>query len=483
VINGSILWKPQKGPQTSLVRCPIKDILFGGARGGGKTDGTLGRYSLRQKWLGAKFNEVYFRQEMPQADDLIERAKELYLPLGAHWQDQKKQFTFEGGGRLRFRPLGSVQDATKYAGQNLSGCTVEESGNYPSPEPIDRMWGAMRGGDWIQMVQTANPGGAGQSWLSERYVEEYPEGNQIINCKLPNGTVHQRVFIPSKVRDNKILLENDPDYVNRLYLVGSKELVKAWLDGDWSAIEGAFFDNWHRGLILRPFKIPEEWLKFRSMDWGYAAPFSVGWWAICIDPYEAETINDDKVIIPRGAMVRYREWYGKVSANKGLRLDAEEVAAGIKELEAGETIKYGVLDPAAFAVTSGPSIGETLWKAGAKFRRADNRRVSVRGSISGWDQVRSRITGIDGSSMIYFFSTCKDTIRTLPTLPHDPNRLEDLDTRAEDHAADEIRYACMSRPMTPDMAVEPEPDFAEPKITFEDLRLGRKDRSGRRLHS
>ena len=119
-----LVWAPQKGPQEILVNCPITLIGYGGARGGGKTDGVLGKMAVDQERLGKDFNAIFFRKELPQADDLIERAKQIYLPLKAHWQDQKKQFTFVGGGRLRFRPLANDADAEKYQGQSLSHAGV-----------------------------------------------------------------------------------------------------------------------------------------------------------------------------------------------------------------------------------------------------------------------------------------------------------------------------------------------------------------------
>jgi hypothetical protein len=66
--------------------------------------------------------------------------------------------------------------------------------------------------------------------------------------------------------------------------------------------------------------------------------------------------------------------------------------------------------------------------------------------MGGWDEMRQRLIGNDGVPMLYVFDTCKDFIRTVPALPHDPDRIEDVDTSAEDHIADEARYACMSRP-------------------------------------
>jgi len=167
--------------------------------------------------------------------------------------------------------------------------------------------------------------------------------------------------------------------------------------------------------------------------------------------------------------VRYREWYGSTGkANEGLKLSAEAVGKGIAEREKGEKIDLAVLDPAAFAEDGGPSIAERMRREGVQFRRADNRRVAQAGAMGGWDQMRSRISGPTdeqgnptGDPMLFVFSTCADFIRTVPVLQHDPNRAEDLDTDAEDHVADEARYACMSRPWIP-KAAEPSrnpPDY------------------------
>lgn len=388
-------------------------------------------------------------------DDAIERSQQIYGALGAEWHEQKKMWRFPSGGRLRFRPLERVQDAEKYQGQNITDACVEEAGNYADPSPIDRLNGVLRSvrGVPTQLVLTGNPGGPGQTWIKARYIDPKPGGMSILRRKLPNGKEHRYVFVPSKIQNNKLLLENDPDYINRLYLVGSEELVNAWLNGDWNAVEGAFFDCWSDKMVLRPFTIPEHWMRFRSGDWGSAKPFSFGWWAVASEDYE-----HDGQIIPRGAMVRYREWYGveanpdgTVNANVGLKLTAEEVGEGLRERERDDEVSYGVMDPAAFAEDGGPSLVERIQKAADHeviFRRADNKRVAAKGAMGGWDAMRARMKGQDGRPMIYCFSTCTDSIRTIPTLQHDKTRPEDLDTDAEDHAADEWRYACMSKPWT-----------------------------------
>ncbi len=373
-------------------------------------------------------------------DDAIERSRFIFGSIGAVWQDQKKTWRFPSGGRLRFRPLERVQDAEKYQGQNISDACVEEAGNYPDPAPIDRLNGVLRSVSGVptQLIMTGNPGGPGQNWIRLRYIDPAPQGMKVLERALPNGEVHKYVFIPSKLKNNKLLVQQDPGYVNRLYLVGSKELVKAWLDGDWNAIEGAYFDCWSKDMELKPFEIPEHWMRFRSFDWGSAKPFSVGWWAVASEDYIHPSGR-----IPKGAMVRYREWYGSSGPNVGLKLTAESVGAGIKAKEHGDNISYGVADPAIFTKDGGPSIADRMV---LYWRHADNKRVASKGHVGGWDQMRQRMQGEDGRPMIYCFTTCVDSIRTIPVLQHDVNKPEDLDSDMEDHAADEWRYACMSRP-------------------------------------
>jgi hypothetical protein len=165
--------------------------------------------------------------------------------------------------------------------------------------------------------------------------------------------------------------------------------------------------------------------------------------------------------IPRGALVRYREWYGASEPNKGLKLTAEAVARGIKERERNDGIAYGVLDPSAFAESGGPSIAEMMRRidgnTGPRFRPADNTRIGKLGAASGWMALRARLTGNGEHPMLFVFSTCKALIRTLPLLQHDPDRPEDVDTGMEDHAADEARYACLSRPYVAAKIADPAP--------------------------
>src|SRR6185437_16231286 len=193
------------------------------------------------------------------------------------------------GGRVNFGYLDNVEDANEYQGRNVTDAWIEEAGQYPSSGPIDRLFGVLRSaaGVPVQMILTANPGGGGQHWIRQRYnLVPFPAGPKLLTRTLSDGSIHKFAVIPSRIGDNRLLLHRDPGYVSRLHLVGSPQLIKGWLDGDWTAIEGAFFDCWSEEQhVIRPFSIPREWLRFRSGDWGSVSPFSFGWWAVVSDDF------------------------------------------------------------------------------------------------------------------------------------------------------------------------------------------------------
>lgn len=340
-------------------------------------------------------------------------------------------------------------DVLRYQGHQYTWIGWDELTQWPTLFCYHYMKSRLRSAHNVptkRIRSAANPGGPGHNEVKAYFIDPSPNGFELVTDP---ETGIERMFVPARLRDNAILVQNDPDYDKRLKGSGSAALVKALLDGDWNVIDGAFFDCWsqHRHVI-QPMSLPRDWLRFRSMDWGSASPFSIGWWSVVADDTYATNFAGKRILMPRGAIVRYREWYG-AEKGKGLKLSNEAIGRGILEREAGENVSYGVLDPACFAEDGGPSIAEQISRTGVYFTRADNKRVSSVGAIGGWSEMRGRLIGIDegkGPAMIFCFSTCVDSIRTIPVLQHDPRHAEDLDTTAEDHAADEWRYACMSRP-------------------------------------
>lgn len=445
-VEFSTIWTPQPR-QEALIACPVFEVFFGGARGGGKTEASLGDWAEHSAKYGENAVGIFVRRKLVQLTEVIARSKQLYSKIGATYNIQEKTWTMPGGGRLRFVYLENDADAEEYQGHNYTRVYIEEVTNFPSPAPINKLKATLRSASGVPtgMRLTGNPGGPGHNWVKARYIDPAPEGFKVIEeteeLEIAGRKVMVslgRVFIPSKLTDNQRLLEADPTYVLKLKQSGSEQLVKAWLKGDWSIIDGAFYDEFRHD---RHVLFQSEWLaripptapKFRAFDWGSAKPFSCGWYAV----------SDGRWGLPTGALLKYREWYGSKGPNVGLKMDSNLVAEGIRDREKGETIVYGVADPAIFARNGGPSIAETMAIKGVMWRPADNKR------IPGWTQLRHRLVGEGGQPMLYFLDCCVDTIRTLPTMQHDDINSEDVDTEGEDHAGDETRYAAMSRPWLP----------------------------------
>ena len=168
--NVTELWRPQEGPQDDYCSCPHPEVFLGGARGGGKTSGVLGKWALKERRYGAAFNAIMLRPTTVGAEDAIEESKLIYAPLGGVYNEQKHRWRMPNGGRVAFGYLESVDDAQAYQGRNVTDAWVEEAGLYPLSDPIDRLFGILRSsrGVPIQLTLTANPGGPGQGWIAER---------------------------------------------------------------------------------------------------------------------------------------------------------------------------------------------------------------------------------------------------------------------------------------------------------------------------
>jgi len=491
------IWKPQEGPQTALLQCPIFEVFYGGARGGGKTESSIGDWLQHANLYGENAIGIFVRRKFKQLAEVIARTKQLFPKLGAKYNEQKAEWLMPGGARLKFVYLERDSDAEEYQGHNYTRVYVEEVTNFPSPGPIDKLRATLRSGAGVPvgMRLTGNPGGPGHNWVKKRYIDPDPRGFKIIEetCDVEIADEIQtvslsRVFIPSKLGDNMLLLRNDPTYVLRLRQSGSEALVKAWLEGNWDIVDGAYFTELDEHLHGRDGDIirwaPPATVRFRAFDWGSAKPFSVGWWAIADGTWPRDNP------LPSGAIFRYREWYGASGVNKGLGSTADVVAKEILKQEAGERIRYAVADPAIFIRNGGPSIAESM--ARCRWRRADNKR------LAGWEALRQRIVGeqvlqeVEGQEklvnipMLYAAHECEDFWRTMSTLQHDEKNPEDLDTDGEDHIADEVRYAAMSRPWKPKPLLPPR-GLSLPKLpgelTFNNLvERNKKLRIERELH-
>lgn len=447
------------------------EILYGGAAGGGKSH--LMRIAAIVWCSEIAGLQVYLFRRI--RDDLIKNHMEGphgFRALLAGWVEcgfctiVEDQIRFWNGSKIYLCHCKDEKDRFKYQGAEIHVLLVDELTHF-----TDKIYRFLRNRvrmvgltlpekyarEFPRIIAGANPGGIGHQFVKSTFIDGVKPIDIYRAPDSEGGMLRQ--FIPARLEDNPSMTEDDPGYELRLMGLGSQVLVAAMRHGDWNVVEGAFFDCWREAKhVVKPFEIPEGWLRFRAGDWGSAKPFSFGWYAVVGDDF----LTPSGTMLPRGALVRYREWYGvklddegRFQPDIGLKLTAKKVGQGVALREFGDRIAYGVLDPAAFSQDGGPSIAEDMMAGGVTFRRADNARVAQRGAMGGWDQLRARLEGDeDGRPMLVFFSTCVHAIRTIPALQHDEDRPEDLNTHQEDHAADEVRYACMSRPWVKPKAVE-----------------------------
>ena len=426
-----VIFEPNEGPQTEFLAASEREVFYGGARGGGKSYAMLVdplRYCDKQK-----HRALLIRRTMPELRDLINHSQQLYPKAypGAKWREQEKEWKFPSGARIEFGYAENLTDALRYQGQSYTWIGIDELPQYPTQDIYNFLRSSLRSVDPdipVFMRATGNPGNVGSQWVKEVFVDPAEPNTKFdIDIKTPTGVKKiSRRFIPAKLQDNPYLMQTD-DYYAMLASLPEVQR-KQFLDGNWEAFEDSSFPEFNKDLhIVKSFDIPRNWMKFRAADWGYSSPACCLWFAIDFD---------NNIFV-------YRELYTK-------KLTADLFAQKVVELEDGEYIRYGVLDSSTWARRGdiGPSIAETMIQEGCRWRPSDR---SPRSRIAGKLEIHKRLKVDEdtGFPTLFIFDNCVNLIRTLPMLPTDKNNPEDVDTHAEDHAYDALRYGCMSRPVHP----------------------------------
>jgi len=441
-----VIFKPNKGPQTDFLAASEREVFYGGARGGGKSYAMLIdplRYCHKEN-----HRALLIRRTMPELRDLINHSQRLYSRAfpGAKWREQEKEWRFPSGAKIEFGYAENMTDALRYQGQSYTWIGIDELPQYPSPDIYNFLRSSLRSVDTeipVYMRATGNPGNIGSQWVREMFVDpSVPNFSFDVNIDTPLGRkVITRRFIPAKLQDNPYLTQTD-DYYTMLASLPEVQR-KQFLEGDWDAFEDSSFPEFNKSLhVVDPFEVPKGWQRFRAADWGYASPACVLWFAIDYD----------------NNLWIYRELYTK-------KITADVFARKILIAEKDEYIRYGILDASTWARRGdiGPSIAETMIQVGCQWRPSDR---TPRSRISGKLEIHKRLKlteTVKKEPGLRIFSTCRNLIRTLPLLPLDEHNPEDIDTNAEDHAYDALRYGCMSRPMHTSYASrmykKPKPQF------------------------
>jgi hypothetical protein len=422
-VEENVIFKANEGPQTDFLAAPERDVLYGGAAGGGKSYAMLIdplRFAHREA-----HRALILRRSMPELRELIDKSRELYPKAfpGCKYKEVEKLWNFPSGAKVEFGFLERDADVYRYQGQAYSWIGFDEITHLPTEFGWNYLASRLRTTDseiTPYMRCTANPGGVGATWVKKRYVDPYPP-----NESFTGEDNLTRKFIPARLEDNPYLAE-DGRYEEMLQALPPTQR-KQLLEGNWDVNEGAAFTEFDLDThVITPFEIPLSWERVKGIDYGYASESACIWGTV--DPSD-------------GTLIIYRELYRK-------GLTGEDLGKLITEMELDDPYSVqGVLDTAAWARTgtTGPTVGESLIRAGHKLRRADKNRVQGKIQIHEYLRVQQ-----SGRPRLQIFNTCPNLIRELQSIPLDKNNSEDVDTHAPDHAYDALRYLIMSRPRIQD---------------------------------
>lgn len=413
---------------------------------------------------GLEWRGVLFRRTYPELEDVINKSKKWFSRVfpDAKYNEAKSVWQFGTGESLRFRHFKTSEDYWSYHGAAFPWIGWEELTTWPNDECLKAMFSCARSpvpGIPIRIRGTTNPYGVGHGWVKDRYQLPVPSGRiagKILQgVKDAEGNIEPpRVAIHGTIYENKVLLHADPNYIGRIAAAArNPSEKKAWLEGSWDIISGGMFDDvFQRDKNVVPDMvgcIPKSWRVDRSFDWGSSRPFSVGWWAQSDgSPY---TLPDGtSVPTVRGDLFRVAEWYGwSGKPNKGLYMTNVEIAEGIKSRESalfpGRLVQAGPADSSIFDVTSGNSIERDMRKIGVTWVRADKSGDSRK---NGWERMRVLLKNAHPTESgapreapgMFISERCDQWLRTVPGLPRDDRKLDDIDTESEDHIGDETRY-------------------------------------------
>ena len=425
---------------------------YGGARGGGKSWVIRFKAALLANRFGA---EDEYREGIRICivrRTLVDVRNNHIIPMRnmlrglAKFNQAERTFYFPNGATIHFEYYDNDGDDEHFQGIEFDVIFIDEA-TQMKEEWLEKIAASCRGVNNFpkRVYFTCNPGGQGHNYIKRIFIDRVYKDDE---------DPDDYAFVQAKVTDNKVLMETNPAYIRFLKHLPPK-LRRAWLDGDFNVYEGQFFETFtndpdhYNDLrwthVINPIKIRPHWPIYRSFDWGFNKPFSVGWY----------TVTDESTFPQGSVVIRIAELYGvQKSGNEslpdqGVKWTPEKVFATIQQIEnehpyfKGRQV-MGVADPAIWDAQLGKSIAETATHYGIYFEPGDHAR------IPGWMQCQYRLQfDEDGYPKFYVFNTCKEFIRTIPTLQYSERVPEDLDTKQEDHIADEWRYLLMKFLITP----------------------------------
>lgn len=409
--------------QTLFHQANCDEVLYGGAAGGGKSAAIVAEgITLALEYPGIPID--FFRRTIPELKGTI--LPEIYKQAGSYinagfmtWHGQDRQFRLSNGSLLNLNYLDTDADIYRYQGREMPIILVDELTQFPQAwiEYLKTRNRTSNPNYPVKFMAGSNPGGVGHGWVKTRFIDVAPPETPYTD----NETGETRIYIPAKVDDHPLEAFRK-SYTKKLNAITDPDLKRALRDGDWDVFAGQVFTEWSRNKhVVEPFHIPEHWSKWRSMDYGNHN--ATLWFAK--DP------ASERIYV-------YREHY--TTSFQPVSQTAQE----IRQLEAGENVSFGLADPAIWKGAgdhnTGDAVAQMFEKEKVYWQPANNDRIAGKTLVHEMLSVAK-----DGLPKMQVFSNCLNLIRTLPSLPYDKNRVEDVDTKAEDHLYDALRYGLMSQ--------------------------------------
>lgn len=391
-------------------------VCYGGARGGGKSWAM--RFILSMLCISySGLNVLLLRRTLPElkANHLMPLMKELSGI--ADYKEIDRTFTFPNGSTLKLGYCDAEKDVMVYQGHEYDVIGLEEATHFTENQMLilaacNR---TTRRDFKPRMYFTCNPGGVGHKWVKRLFISKEYETEAEMAFTYD--------FIQAFVSDNPHM--ND-GYTNNLKML-PEHMRRAHLEGDWDALEGQYFEEFRKDKhVVAPFKIPEWWRKWRSLDFGYNDPCCVLW----------HTLSDDKrVYTYREMYVKQKTWGELVKEIKRHSPKSEKILYTVASPDMWQ--QRGAMSK-AFSGMAGDSAAAYFQRNGIPIIQADTARVL------GWQRIREYMQDLpDGKPQWQVFDNCRNLIRTLPELIYDPNNAEDVYAKCEDHAGEALRYGLL----------------------------------------
>lgn len=489
--NYEIVWEPIPGSSQELAidtRC--SHTLYHGTRGPGKTITQLMRFRRRVGiGYGSYWRGIIFDREFKHLSDLVAQSKRFFTKFGdgAMFKESASEYkwVWPTGEELLFRHVKKLSDYDAFHGHEYPFIGWNELTKHPTADLYDKLMSTNRSsfvperhtpkdplGKYLtydgkplpeiplEVFSTTNPSGPGHNWVKRRFINCAKNGEVVrtsvvvFNPRIgaEQEVVKTQVAIFGSYKENIYL---SPEYIAELdkLTASNYNLRRAWLFGDWDVTAGGAIDDlWDRNIHIVPrFRIPYGWKIDRSFDWGSSHPFSVGWWAEANG--EEALLPDGRVFCPpKGSLIQFYEWYGtnEIGSNKGTKLGASDIAIGIIQREIklleGEWIKEqpsgGPADNQISDVTQSDvdTIAKKMEDKGVSWERSDKSAGSRKIGLELTRTMLHNAVVKNEDPHLYFMDNCKASIETLPPLPRDEEKIDDVDTESEDHVYDMVRY-------------------------------------------